>query len=308
MNKLKNILLGTDFSPCATAARQQAVRVAHWNNAHLQAVHVVDVLAVREYAEAFERPLMLVEKEVVEQTSGRLKEWLVPAGTSVAGETIIGMPLDVLLNRTKELDASLLVLGVRGETTTHNDAGNLALKCLRKTQTKVMLVHEQHAGPFRNVVACVDFSETARVAVEQARHVGEQDQSQVHFIHVFSGPWRHLPLRLDTPQTLADFEIQYRTVLENRLRDFVGDTTGLNATFEVIEAERVAHGIAEYARGNDTDLLILGSKGLSNLKYLLLGSTVERLLREVPCSVLVVRPPSAEGAKPERKVEDVLGR
>lgn len=308
MTKLKNILLGTDFSPCATAALQQAVRLAHWNNARLQAVHVVDVLAVREYAEAYQRPLMLVEKEVVEQTGGRLKEWLASAGTSVAGETIIGIPLDALLTRLKELDASLLVLGLRGETTTHNDAGNLALKCLRKTQTKVMLVHEQHAGPFRNVTACVDFSETAQVAVEQARRVGQQDASQIHFIHVFSGPWRRLPLRLETPGTLADFEKQYRALLEGRLREFVGDTTGLNATFEVIEAERVAHGIAEYARSNDTDLLILGSKGLSNLKYLLLGSTVERLLRELPCSVLVVRPPVADGSKPERKVEDVPGR
>ncbi len=308
MNKLKNILLGTDFSHCATAALQQAVRLAHWNNAHLQTIHVVDVLAVREYAEAFEQPLMLVEKEVVEMTGSRLKEWLAPAGTSVAGETIIGMPLDVLLNRTKELDASLLVLGVRGETTTHNDAGNLALKCLRKAQTKVMLVHEQHAGPFRNVVACVDFSETARVAVEQARHVGEQDQSQVHFIHVFSGPWRRLPLRLETPRTLADFEKQYRALLEGRLREFVGDTSGLQATFKVIEADRVAHGIAEYACRTETDLLVLGSKGQSNLKYLLLGSTVERLLRELPCSVLVVRPPVADGSKPERKVEDVPGR
>jgi nucleotide-binding universal stress UspA family protein len=161
-----------------------------------------------------------------------------------------------------------------------------------------MLVHEQHAGPFRNVTACVDFSDTARVAVEQARHVGEQDQSQVHFIHVFSGPWRRLPLRLETPRTLADFEKQYRTLLEGRLREFVGDTSGLQATFKVIEADRVAQGIAEYAHSTATDLLVLGSKGQSNLKYLLLGSTVERLLREVPCSVLVVRPPGTDGSKP----------
>lgn len=308
MNKLKTILLGTDFSPCAAAARQQAVRLAHWNNARLQALHVVDVLAVREYAEAFEQPLMLVEKEVVEQTDRRLKEWLAPTGTSIAGETIIGMPLDVLLTRTKELEASLLVLGARGETTMHNDAGNLALKCLRKTQTKVMLVHENHAGPFRNVVACVDFSETARVAVEQARRVAGQDQSQVHFIHVFSGPWRRLPLRLETPQALTDSEQQYRARLEGRLREFVGDTKGLPAKFQVVEADRVAAGIAEYARANATDLLVLGSKGQSNLKYLLLGSTVERLLREVPCSVLVVRPPTGDGAQLETKTDAAPGR
>lgn len=305
MNKLKKILLGTDFSPCATAARQQAMRIAHWNDASLYVVHAVDVLAVREYAEAFEQPLMLVEKQVVQQSGGRLKEWLAPVGSLVAGETIIGMPLDVLLTRTRKLEASLLVLGVRGETTTHNDAGTLALKCLRKTQTKVMLVHEQHAGPFRNVTACVDFSATARVAVEQAKRVAQQDAGAVHFIHVFSGPWQGLSLQPQASQALAEFEKQYRTSLENRLREFVGDTSGLNATFKVIQADRVAPGIAEYAHASATDLLVLGSKGLSNLQYLLLGSTVERLLREVPCSVLVVRPPAPDGYKPEPKTENV---
>jgi universal stress protein E len=295
MNKLKNILLGTDFSVGSVAARQQAVRLARWNGAGLQAVHVVDVLAVRQYAEQLERPLMLVEKEIVEQTGRRLREWLAQSGSEVDGAAIIGMPLDGLLNRARENEASLLVLGVRGETTAHADAGNLALKCLRKAQTKVMLVHEHHVGPFKQVVACVDFSETARVAVQQARHVAEQDGSQVHFIHVFSQPW--LTLQQETPQGGVDAAGKYRTVLENRLREFVGNTTGLKATFQVIEADRSAPGIADYARHTSADLLVLGSKGLSNLKYLLLGSTVERLLREVPCSVLVVRPPAVDGGK-----------
>jgi nucleotide-binding universal stress UspA family protein len=43
--------------------------------------------------------------------------------------------------------------------------------------------------------------------------------------------------------------------------------------------------------------VILGSKGQTNLKYVLLGSTVERLLKEIPCSVLVVRPPAAAAEK-----------
>ena len=44
------------------------------------------------------------------------------------------------------------------------------------------------------------------------------------------------------------------------------------------------------------DLVVLGNKGSTNLRYVLLGSTVERLLREVPCSVLVARPPAGDAA------------
>jgi universal stress protein E len=291
MDKLKSILLGTDFSPCATAALHQATRMAHWNDARLNIVHVASVLAVREYAEMFHVPLMIVEREVVAHGGERLREWLKAIKPPGAAESVVGMPLEELLNRVRELDASLLVMGVRGETAIHNDAGNLALKCLRKAETKVMLVHEQHSGQFRNLVCCVDFSATAREAVEQARRVGQQDKSRIHFIHVFSGPWRGLPFLLENQQSVSERDQEYRAVLENKLRTFVGDTSGLKATFEVIESDGVAHGIAEYARQNCADLLVLGNKGQSNFKALLLGSTVERLLRELPCSMLIVRPP-----------------
>jgi nucleotide-binding universal stress UspA family protein len=40
----------------------------------------------------------------------------------------------------------------------------------------------------------------------------------------------------------------------------------------------------------------MGAKGQTNLKYVLLGSTVERLLKEIPCSVLVVRPRTGNGS------------
>lgn len=299
MNRLQNILLGTDFSPCAAAALHQAGRLAHWNNARLHIVHVASVLAVREYADVFHLPLMSVEKEASKYAGKRLNEWLKPAVVSGSSEAVIGMPLETLLNRIKELDANLLVLGLRGETTLHNDAGNLALKCLRKAQTKVILVHEHHAGPFRNVVCCVDFSETAREAVAQAKHVGQQDESQVHFVHVFSGPWRGLPFHLENEQSIQEHDMQYRSLIENRLREFVGDVSGLKAKFKVIECEGVSHGLSEYARQTSADLIVLGNKGQSTFTAMLLGSTVERLLRDLPCSILVVRPPVKQD-QPER--------
>ena len=89
---------------------------------------------------------------------------------------------------------------------------------------------------------------------------------------------------------------QYRRALELRLREFVGDTGKHPVHFAVTEAANHGHGIAEYARRVHADLLVLGTKGRSNLAYVLLGSTVERLLREIPCSALVLRPPTGPKA------------
>lgn len=291
MNRLKNILVGIDFSPCSVVALNQAARIARWNNARLEIVHVVNVMVVREYAEAIDRPLMLVENEIEQAMRGELNRWLAPANAGVAGETVIGMPLDVLLKKARELESGLLVLGLHGGSNGHDDPGSVALKCLRKAQTKVMLVHPEHAGPFRQVVACVDFSETSREAVEQALRVGEQDHSEIHFIHVHSSPWRQLHLPAEIPLLPADREMEYRASQQDRLRAFVGDTRGLKVRFSVVDAGSVFQGIAEYARRVSADLLVMGGRGQSELKYLLLGSTVEHLLNELPCSALVVRLP-----------------
>jgi nucleotide-binding universal stress UspA family protein len=194
MNRLQQILVGLDFSPSCRTALAQAARLARLNGAALEAVHVVDLRSVRDYAEVTDQPLMLAEKEVTERMEKELAKWCaaVDLPDGVSPMPVIGIPLDVLLRRSRELNASLLVLGIRGRSSPEGVAGTLALKCLRKTGCKVMLVQEGHTGPFTNAVACVDFSESSREVVEQARRVAAQDGSRIHFIHVHNGLWRDL--------------------------------------------------------------------------------------------------------------------
>lgn len=47
--------------------------------------------------------------------------------------------------------------------------------------------------------------------------------------------------------------------------------------------------IVRYAKENAIDLIVLASHGLSGWEHVLFGSTAERVLRESPCHVLVIR-------------------
>ncbi len=67
------------------------------------------------------------------------------------------------------------------------------------------------------------------------------------------------------------------------------------AIYSITRAKTHGHGIAECCRSVNADLVVLGTRGQTTLKYILLGSTVERLLKETPCSMLVVRPPVSTG-------------
>ncbi|MFQ5917230.1 MAG: universal stress protein [Candidatus Binatia bacterium] len=51
----------------------------------------------------------------------------------------------------------------------------------------------------------------------------------------------------------------------------------------------VAEEIIQIAEQFRTDLLVLGSRGLTGEKRFPLGSVVQKVVRHAPCSVLVVR-------------------
>jgi len=298
MNQLRTILVGVDFSECSRCALEQAVRLARWNHAGLNVIHVMDSSALDNAMTRLPPELDELRRINREHAIGRLAHWAKEAGApdGHSREVMNGAPLDLLLQETRNRRVDLLVLGITGDSLLPYGAGTLASKCLRKSATKVLLVKQTHPRPFRRIVACVDFSETSKEVVKHALRVASQDQAELHFLHVFQAEWNNWssPDRLSA---LANFEKGCSVLLEGNLRQFADAPPERPALYSVTKAKTHGHGIAEYCRSVDADLVVLGTRGRTTLKYILLGSTVERLLKEVPCSVLVVRPPAAAAEK-----------
>jgi len=171
----------------------------------------------------------------------------------------------------------------------------------------VFLVRYEHPSAFRKIVACIDFSETAEKVAQQARRVALQDGASVDFLHVWQDPWVALmytapfgdvaaPVMAATPEQRA----AYTENLHRELHDFVHEEAqGIESQEVLQEAANYGDGIVEHGAKTGADLIIVGSKGRTNLSYVLLGSTAERLLTRLPCSLLVVKP-AAPGR--ERKI------
>lgn len=291
MNQIKTILVGVDFSECSRCALEQAVRLARWNNASLSVIHVVDSSEQDSALAELQPELDELRRINREHFIERLDDWTKAAGAPEghSREVMNGTPLAVLLEESRSRHADLLVLGLTGDSLLPYGAGTLATKCLRKTATKVLLVKQAHPQRFRRIVACVDFSETSKEVVKHALRVAGQDQAELHFLHVFHAEWNNWSSR--ALAALPNFEKGCKAVLEGSLRQFAEVPQDIPTFHAVTQAKTHGHGIAEYCRSVDADLVVLGNRGRTTLKYILLGSTVERLLKEIPCSVLVVRPP-----------------
>jgi nucleotide-binding universal stress UspA family protein len=68
------------------------------------------------------------------------------------------------------------------------------------------------------------------------------------------------------------------------------DAKGIKVKTEFIEANGPAHVIAEYARENGVDLIVLATHGYTGLQKMFLGSVAFKVLHESPVPVLLIRP------------------
>ena len=292
------IVVGIDFSSCARSALWQAVRMAQWREGTaLHVVHVIESLVASELAKALPGSDEEVVQQIVEHAEKELDSWISEMPIDVQRHVVIGTPIGEIVQLVRAVGAGLLVVGAWGVAGPGRGAGTLATKCVRKVPAPVLLVNEAHTDRFARVVAGVDFSDLCRVAVEQAIEVAVQDEAHLDLLHVFRGPWHKLHYRAPTPEALPDFRRQYEAALRSHLEQFLDEFA--DATHEVVEGQigcclldrtDSGRGIAEFARDKAVDLVVLGTRGHTNLRYVFLGTTAERVLREAPCSVLTIKP------------------
>lgn len=304
MNQLRKIVVGVDFSRCSRQALAHAVRIARWNDAQLHLIHVIDALVVTDLAEALRAPLAEVRSQAERTAEQELQACLREAGGEATLHVKVGSPIGEILKLVNLTSADLLVVGTNGNTAPHLGAGTLAVQCLRKAPTKVLLVSFGAAGSFRTVAACVDFSPTSSSVIEQAHRVASQEDSVIHYLHVFDPPWERLHYLMPTSEANRDFRNQYLAALKGRLEELAARRGATGVHCALFPHTRYGTGIADYAKQIGADLIVLGTRGRTNLRHVLTGTTAERLLRDLPCSVLAVRavaseaPDDDEGIKP----------
>lgn len=297
MQAIRTILIAIDFSECSLIALKQAARIAKWNNAALRVVHVIESSVISELARAYKKPVDEITRDLTEGATKEMAEHLKKVETPVTVQmhALVGHPLEAIMDAVKQHSADLLVIGMHGAGGRGEGVGTMATKCVRKSPVDVLLVHPARSDAFREIVACVDFSETSDLAVSYAVRIAVQDSAHLNLLHVYYGPWNRLHYRSPSYESSPDFQEQYkaglREELESTLKKHTEEAEWLgNVNVALHENASYGKGITDFAREHDADLIVLGARGQSTLRYLILGSTAERVLREVPCSVLIARP------------------
>ncbi len=297
MDRSKTILAAIDFSTCSGSALRQAARIGAWNNASLTVLHVVPIVVYAVSPEPFFPLELPATAALLEEALEHWKKWppAREAGASATFERIVGLPRFEILERVRRDKPDLLVIGAHSELDARRGVGSTAAAVVQRAPVKVLLVREKQEGPFRSVVACVDFTETSRLALDQAIRVAAEDDSDLHVLHVYDDPSSGARPTAAFKANMPDLAQRYRQAVEQRLRSFceplAHETGALKAAFHAIQFDGHGKGIVDFIQREGCDLAVLGTRAKWNLHDFLLGSTAERVLREAPCCVLTVKPP-----------------
>lgn len=296
MQQLTSIVVGIDFTPGSAAALREALRIAAWNRSRLSVVHVIDTLVVMDLEEALSAFQIGLREDLIAQSRG---EWARFAA-EIKGASSLELQIRInnrtvgILGAARDAAADLLVLGAYGAQPPETGIGSVAGGCVRHAPCDVLLVRDHQAGPFKCIVACVDFSPTSLIALDQAARIAAQDAASLHILHVFDAPWHQLNYRAAPAGPGPSYEQAHRDAVLTRLSNFsrsLGrEIAYLKPTICLHDHRGHRSGIVDYASKVDADLIVLGTRGGTNVRDVLLGSSAEKTLRLSTCSVLAVKP------------------
>jgi len=140
----------------------------------------------------------------------------------------------------------------------------------------------------KRILVPTDLSEKATNASVLAIQLAEKMKAEIHFIHLMSIPvdWLHIQNHESMyPEITKEVRKMNNELSEWRDR---AEKLGLTAKYYIHYNESHS-GILKYAESNDIDLIVMGSKGASGIKEILIGSNTERIVRHAKCPVLVVK-------------------
>ncbi len=140
----------------------------------------------------------------------------------------------------------------------------------------------------QNIVVPVDFSAHSDKAIQTAIELAKTFGAKLHLVHAY-----HLPFPMGAPDHISipqDFAKAVRDSASRKLETVLQPVTEAGIQGEIhLTGSAPVEAIEMIAEKVGADLIVMGTRGLTGLKHVLLGSVAERTIRTAPCPVMTVK-------------------
>jgi universal stress protein A len=142
--------------------------------------------------------------------------------------------------------------------------------------------------PIRLILAAVDFSPASAPVVDAAVTLAKQFDAKIRLVHAYD-----IPIPLVSPYEVAipePYLQETRRIAAEKLSALVDRVAAAGVSVDSLLTEvPAAAAIVRAVEESKADLVVIGTRGHTGLKHLLLGSVAERTVRLAPCPVLTVK-------------------
>ncbi len=304
MEFFKNILVGVDLSRAneptmddlsepAQCALERAVWLAGQVSAELTFFSATDLAP--SHQELLKEPGVQTLNNTAQSVLGELVAKAESEGIKATSQIAHGKAWEEILRHVNRHQIDLVIVGNRDAGLASRLLfGSTGLKLLRYCPCPVWITKPQADWDDLEILVASDFSEVSQDAIDLGVRAARMTGARLRVVHALE---HHLDLRM-RHTGLRDEEIEqyYRTLRQDaqgRLNEQLARTD-----FRTVQAGVIAEVkegpadvvLLETIEEHKIDLLIMGTIARQGLMGLFVGNTAEKLLPQLPCSILAIKP------------------
>ncbi len=308
MKRFKNILLVCDFDVKQRSAVDRAVTLARQNDARLTVLAVVkDIPADVGMLITTVTPQEIFELVVNDrrQKVDDLVADIGKQGVDAKSLVITGTAFMEVIRQVLRDEHDLVILAAEGKAGIKERLfGSTSMHLMRKCPCPVWVVKPAKRTKYKKIMAAVDITsdfpsdkkqESLNLLIMQlSSSLAQMDHSEFHVVQVWSvfaegymqvrGNMSDKSLHNQRKRNKQEFVSRL-----DRLQASV-DMKGIISRRHMPRSENVPSAIIKLARSKAIDLLVIGTVCRTGLPGFIIGNTAEKVLSEVDCSVLTVKP------------------
>jgi len=307
MKRFKNILLVCNFDVKQQIVVDRAVLLARQNDASLTVFTVFRGLpADARVAITVMPPQELLEKmiadhlEKVEVLAADINQ----QGVDVRSQVVTGTPFVEIIRQVLRDKHDLVILAAEGKGGVKERLfGNTSMHLMRKCPCPVWVVKPAGRAKYKRILAAIDTTSDVPdfkreslnpLIMQLASSLARMDGSELHLVQVWSvfgedymeergllGEYAAHKLHQDTKR-------QYTIRLDSLLADV--DLKEIVAHKHLPRNDDTPKVIINLVKNKKINLLVMGTVCRTGLAGFFIGNTAEKVLSEVNCSVLTVKP------------------
>lgn len=287
------VLIALDGSRFSERALPWAMELARRAEVGLDIVTAAEPISTMEYAEWNQLAQVWAADYVAE-----VKSSCESKGLSVTTFSGTGHPLQVILDRAGENDASLIVAATHGRgPLVRAWLGSVADALLRQSRHPLLLVRpaeseEEDAGPeVSRIALALDGSEVSQGALDRAVALARAFDAELHLVRVVTFPSEvaspYLPQTVALNESILQKSLDEATAaLEREATRLRGE--GLSVRVHVTKDVQAATGIVRCASESGAEMIVMATHGRGIVGRTLLGSAADKVVRTSQIPVLVV--------------------